>query len=150
MWQSGRGSLVADEFTDREMYEQASGNMVALTAALHEFLKQKGLEPSAFWSFFGETYAPSWAEDRGDLTKVAYYVAPNMTSIGCTTETTHEDGKVTVKAKWPGNLDDPDLAIPPKPALVEMSSSFESIMSRLGINFSDEETSGGMVFHLAE
>jgi hypothetical protein len=141
---------VADEFTDREMYEQAWGNMVSSAAALHEFLTQRSIDPSEFWTFFGETYAPVWAEARGDLKKVAHYVALNLTSVGCTTETTHDGGKATVRATWSGELDDPDWRIPAKPALVEMTSSFGPIMSWLGLNFSWEETSDGMVFHLAE
>lgn len=140
--------MVADTFTDREMYEQAWGNMAASTAALREFLHQKGIDHSEFWSFFGETYAPGWAEARGDLKKVAYYIALNMTSYGCTTETTHDDGKATVKATWSGELDDPDLPFPAKPALVESSSAFEAIMSWLGVDLSWEERPDGMVFHL--
>ena len=99
---------MADSFTDAERYEQAAGNMTATAVAAHEFMKQKGVDPAEFWAFFGETYAPGWAGVRGDLTEIARYVALNMTSVGCTTETTRTDAAVTITASWPDDIDDPE------------------------------------------
>lgn len=139
---------MADTFTDLEKYEQAWGNSASIIATTHEFLKKRGIDPADLTQFLGETFVSSWQEARGDLVKAARFVALNMTSVGCTTETTHEDGKATVNATWSPELDEPAWPVPPKPALVATSAVYEPIMSWLGVDFSWEETSNGIVFRL--
>lgn len=138
-----------DEFTDRELNEQGWGNAVAMLAATHEFLKQRGIDPVELFTFFGQTHAEGWGEARGDLKKIAYYLALNMATFGFSTETIHEDGKVTVRASWSEEHDDPDWPIPVKPALTDMGTSFEPIMSWLGVAYSWQPTEDGLVFSLA-
>jgi hypothetical protein len=88
-----------DEFSDQEKYQQAWENVVSMVAATHQFLQQRGIDPSEMATFFGQTFASGWSEVRGDLEKIGRYVALNMTSLGCATETNSAEGKVTVTAR---------------------------------------------------
>jgi hypothetical protein len=112
-------------------------------------LKQRGIDPAELSTFFGQTHAEGWGEARGDLNKVAHYVALNMASFGFSTETTDEDGRVTVMASW--SDEHPDRSIPLRPALTEdLTASFEPIISWLGVTYSWEATDDALVLHLAD
>lgn len=140
-----------DEFTEHEKFEQAWGNNVAALAATHEFLRRRGIDPVELATFFGETHAEGWSESKGDLKRTAYYLALNMATFGFQTETTDQDGTISVTARWSSEHDDPEWPIPVKPALTTaLTASFVPIMSWLGVGFSWEETGEGIVFRLSE
>jgi len=132
-----------------ELLEQAIGNAIAMYTATRAFLEEKGIDPAELDSFFGQTHAPGWAEARGDIGKVAHYVALNLRTFGFDTEVASEVGTVTVTARWSQVHDDPDWPIPVRPALAQSARSFDPIMSWLGIGFTREVSDEGIVLRLA-
>ncbi len=134
-----------DEFNDKEKLDQAIGNAIAMYVAAHAFLDQRGIDPAELDRFFGEQHAEGWADVRGDLEKVAFFVALNMSTFGFTTETTNEDGAAAVSARWSEDHDDPDWPIAVRPALERSPIAFEPIMAWLGVDYAWEVEEGGLV-----
>ena len=87
-----------DDFSDREMYEQAAANVVAFVVAADAFLTSRGIDPSELYRYFGESYADGWA--TRDVGRIAREVALNMTSGGFETATTVHGAEVVVRARW--------------------------------------------------
>lgn len=136
------------DFTDAEKLEQAVGNAVAIWVATDEFLRQRGIDPRDLQTFFGERHAEGWVDARGDLEKIAYFVALNMTTFGFETSRTVANGEATVEARWAEMHDDPDWPIPVRPALGASGVAFEPIMAWLGVGYSWDAGEGGISFHL--
>ena len=67
-----------NDFSDREMYEQAAGNVVALVLAADGFLRDRGIDPAEFYRYFGEMAAPGWDDIAGDIDATARAVALNI------------------------------------------------------------------------
>ena len=139
-----------DEFSENEKLDQPIGNAIAMYVATHAFLRQRGIDPGDLDRFFGDQHAEGWADARGDLKKVARYVALNLTSFGFATETTHDEGSATVSARWTDDHADPDWPIPVKPALERSPIAFEPIMSWLGVGYTWETDDAGLMLQLRE
>jgi hypothetical protein len=137
-----------DTFSADEIREQAIGNLIATYATTQVFLRSRGIDPIELERYFGEVHAPGWAEAKGDLEKIAHYVALNMQTFGFETETSAADGETTILARWSQEHDDPDWPISPRDALRTTPVTFEPIMAWLGIAMSWDATDDGLVFRL--
>jgi hypothetical protein len=139
-----------DEFTDAEKLEQAIGNEVAIASATLEFLSKRGIDEAEYLTFIGEMFAPGWSDTAGDLKKIAHYAALNLVTMGCTTETTHEDGGATIMVEMTEMHDDPDWPIPIRPAIRASAIIYDPIMASLGLKYSWEETPKGLTLRISE
>jgi hypothetical protein len=139
-----------NDFSDREMYEWAAGNAVALLVAGDAFLPERGIEPSEFYQYFGESYASGWDAYSGDLGATAREVALNMTSAGF--ESSIETGQpdAVVHATWTEQHDGTAWPTPVKPALERaIPVLFEAAMARVGTRMTASPSADGIDLRLA-
>ena len=139
-----------NDFSDREMYEQAAANFVAFVVAADEFLRTRAVDPTELYRYFGETYAPGWDERKGDIDATAQGVALNMTSGGFEASTVSENGGVTVRSRWTDQHDGSDWPTPVKPALEKaIPMLFEAPMAHVGVRMTARPSSNGIDLMLA-
>lgn len=139
-----------NDFSDREMYEQAAGNCVALVLATDQFLRNRGIDPAEFYRFFGESYVSEWDHRKGDIEATAQSVALNMTSAGFEPSTVAENGGVTVRSGWTDQHDGAEWPTPPKPALERaVPLLFEAPMAHAGVRMTARASSAGLDLQLA-
>ena len=138
------------EFSDREMYEQAAGNLIAFLLAADEFLRNRGIDPSELYRYFGESYAPEWDLPNGAVDETARSVALNMTSAGFEASTVTENGGVTVRSRWTDQHEGSGWPTAAKPALERaVPLLFEALMEHAGIRMTARTSSSGMDLLLA-
>jgi hypothetical protein len=137
-------------FTDREMYEQAAGNMVAFVVAADAFLRDRGIEPEELYRSFGSSYAPGWDPLRGDVPRAGREVALNLTSGGFETSLTPDHDAVVVRARWTEQHDGEDWPTAVRPVLERATPLlFEAAMARIGAELTASSSDQGMEFRLA-
>jgi hypothetical protein len=139
-----------NEFSDREMYNQAAANCIALVVAADGFLRNRGIDPAELYRYFGETYASGWDHRRGDIDATAHGVALNMTSGGFEASIVTENGGVTVRSRWTDQHDGSDWPTPVKPALERaIPVLFEAPMAHVGVRMTERTSSNGIDLLLA-
>ena len=138
------------DFSDKEMYEQAAANIVALVVAADGFLRDRGIDPAELYRSFGRSYAAGWDRLRGDLPKVAREVALNLTSAGFETSLTPDDGCVVIRARWTEQHTGTDWPMPVKPILERSAPVlFEAAMARVDASLSSSTSNDGLELRLA-
>jgi 2,4-dienoyl-CoA reductase-like NADH-dependent reductase (Old Yellow Enzyme family) len=138
-----------DDFSDREMYEQAAANVVALIVAADAFLSSRGIDPTAFYRFFGESYADEW-RDADEIGKAAHDVALNVTSGGLETTSTVDRDTAVIRAAWTKQHDDGTWPTPVKPALeAALPALFEAPMAAAGMAMKTAASVDGVEIHIA-
>jgi len=138
------------DFTDREMYEQAAGNVVAFVVAADAFLRDRGIEPDELYRSFGRSYAPGWDPLRGDVRRAAREVALNLTSGGFETSLTPDRDAVVIRARWTEQHDGEEWPTPVRSVLERATRVlFEAAMTRVGAELTASTSDDGMEFRLA-
>jgi hypothetical protein len=139
-----------DDFSDREMYEQAAANVVAFVAAADGFLRERGIDPSELYRWFGEHYASGWEPQKGDVGATAREIALNLTSGGLETSTSSDDGAVIVRARWTEQHDGSEWPVPVRPALERATPLlFEAAMRRTGMELTVTGSDAGLELRVA-
>jgi hypothetical protein len=132
-------------FSNREMYEQAAGNCVALLVAADKFLRSRGIDPAEFYRFFGESYASDWDRRKGDIEGTVQSVALNMTSAGFDASPVTENGAVTVHSRWTEQHEDSEWPTSVKPVLENaIPLLFEAPMAHAGVQMTAAKSSEGV------
>jgi hypothetical protein len=138
-----------DDFSDREMYEQAAANVVALVVAVDAFLSSRRIDPTDFYRFFGEAYAAAW-RDADEIGKAAHDVALNVTSGGFETSSTVEGDAAVIRARWTEQHADGEWPAPVKRALeIALPALFEAPMATAGMRMKTAASADGLEIHIA-
>lgn len=70
------------QFTQEEQREQAAGIITALYYGIIRYLREQDLSPEEFLTWLGERFAPTWEKTRGDLPRITYSTALNLSVSG--------------------------------------------------------------------
>src|SRR4051812_42207862 len=139
-----------NDFSDREMYEQAASNPVAVLVAADQFLRDRDIDASQLYRFFGESYASEWDDRKGDIERTAQSVALNMTSAGFESPITTAQSDVIVHARWTEQHDGSDWPTTVKPALERaIPLRFGGPMAHAGVKMTASPSADGIDLRLA-
>jgi hypothetical protein len=137
-----------DDFSDRQMYEQAAANVVALVVAADAFLASRGIEPTEFYRFFGESYADDW-RDADEIGKAAHDVALNVTSGGFETSSAIDGDAAVIHARWTEQHADGTWPTPVKAALESaLPVLLEAPMATAGMSMKTAASVDGLEIHI--
>jgi hypothetical protein len=137
-----------DDFSDRQMYEQAAANVVALIVAADAFLSSRGIEPTEFYRFFGESYADGW-RDADEIGRAAHDVTLNVTSGGFETSSGIDGDTAVIHARWTEQHDDGAWPTPVKAALERaLPVLFEAPMATAGMSMKTAASVDGLEIHV--
>jgi hypothetical protein len=140
-WEQKGGKFVSDStnshFTQEEVLEMAQGNATAFILTAFAYLKERGLDPDEYVTFFGRQVTPGWEEIRGrPVADVAREAALNSVSVGATLlslsgDDTHAEVLV---AGWPDEEFLSELQLTQSDG-DRLLNAFEPIMEYLGIRY---------------
>ena len=138
------------EFTHKEEYQAAHGNLIAVILVATLYLQEHALDVSTFWQFIGQHFSRGWADvPPGDIKEVARRIALNMASSGGQLDSLKLDADQAelVIQGWPPEEFAQFFAVSAKDA-AQMVEVFHPIAASLAIAYNWQLVDGVIKIHL--
>ena len=138
------------EFTHKEEYQAAHGNLIAVILVATLYLQEHALDVSTFWHFIGQHFSRGWAEiPPGDIQEVARRITANMVSCGGQLDSLKldKDQAELVIQGWPPEEFAEFFAISAEDA-AQMVEVFRPITASLAIAYDWQLDDGAIKIHL--